>query len=151
MTARRTIYLFLLASPALSDAYAAEDPARQQRVVGIYTLHWVNGQVLAFTVDDTRNRMTVLIGGSVVLRGDGTYTTRLSMRATPNAGGTTPEYTVVSRGTYARRRDRLHIADEDYRNGFLGFVEEEVERVTLWDGVLIVSVRPYRPRPRARP
>ncbi len=150
MTARRTVYLFLLAFPALSDAHAAADPTRQWRVAGIYTLQRVNEQPLPFTIDAARDRMTVLLGGSVVLRGDGTYATRLSLRATLSAGGTTQEYPVVSRGTYVLRRDRLHIADEDYRKGFLGFMEEEVERVTLCDRVLTVSVRPYRPRPRPR-
>ena len=127
-------HLFLLALPAVSDGWAGVEPARRARVAGTYRLYRVNGRARPLRVDDTHHGATVVVSGSVVLRPDGSYTARLSMRATPQASGPAQEYPVIDHGTYVLRRNRLSIAAEDHRQGLLGFLEKDVERVTIEHG-----------------
>ena len=130
----------------LSDARAEGDATRRAGVAGTYTLHSVNGQHLPTTASDMSERAMLLVGGSVVLREDGTYTASLRVRTTPEASDPPQECPIFDHGTFVLRRNRLSVAGEDHRGGFLGFMEEDVERVIIQDGTLTVSVRPFRPR-----
>ena len=129
----------------LSDADTEGDGTRRASIAGTYKLHSVNGQSLPITAGDMSDRAMLLVGGTVVLREEGTYTASLRVRTTPEVSDAPREYPIIDHGTYVLRRNRLSVVGEDHRTGFLGFMEEDVERVTIQDGTLAVSVRPFRP------
>ena len=129
----------------LSDGRVEGDATRRAGVAGTYTLHSVNGQHLPTAASDMSERAMLLVGGSVVLREDGSYTASLHVRTTPVVSDTPQEGPIIDHGTYVLRRNRLSVAGEDHRRGFLGFMEEDVERVLIQNGTLIVSVRAFRP------